>query len=97
MAIGAVNGRLPFLVTRDARLHRQFDRATRILPSTQRYIAVTRFAHNLTELDVAWLSRKLGLYGMEAPNGVENIKKIVAGRQLWNYDNLEPSEKKLIL
>ena len=33
----------------------------------------------------------------EAPNGVENIKKIVAGKQLWNYDNLEPAEKKLVL
>ena len=51
----------------------------------------------LTDLDKAWLTRKLGIYNMETPNGVENIKKIVAGRQLWNYDNLEPSEKKLIL
>jgi hypothetical protein len=25
------------------------------------------------------------------------MQKIVAGRQLWNYDNLEPTEKKLIL
>jgi len=25
------------------------------------------------------------------------MTKIVAGRQLWNYDNLEPAEKKLIL
>jgi glutamate synthase domain-containing protein 3 len=51
----------------------------------------------LTDLDTAWLTRKLAIYGMEAPNGVQNMKKIVAGRQLWNYDNLEPSEKKLIL
>ena len=36
-------------------------------------------------------------YDLEAPNGVENIQKIVAGKQLWNYDNLEPSEKKLVL
>jgi hypothetical protein len=34
---------------------------------------------------------------MEAPKGVENMRKIVAGKQLWNYDNLEPTEKKLIL
>ena len=52
---------------------------------------------DLNELDIAWLTRKLGVYGMQAPNGVENMKKVVAGRQLWNYDNLEPSEKKLIL
>ncbi len=51
----------------------------------------------LTDLDKQWLSRKLKAYDLEAPNGVENIKKIVAGKQLWNYDNLEPSEKKLIL
>ena len=51
----------------------------------------------LTELDVQWLRRKLKAYDLEAPNGVENITKIVAGKQLWNYDNLEPSEKKLVL
>jgi glutamate synthase domain-containing protein 3 len=51
----------------------------------------------LTDLDAAWLTRKLAIYGMQAPNGAGNMKKIVAGRQLWNYDNLEPSEKKLIL
>ncbi len=51
----------------------------------------------MTELDKAWLERKLKMYGMEAPNGVENLTKIVAGKQLWNYDNLEPSEKKIVL
>ncbi|MEX0697443.1 MAG: GXGXG motif-containing protein [Dongiaceae bacterium] len=51
----------------------------------------------MTELDVAWLTRKLKLYGLAAPNGVDNMTKIVAGKQLWNYDNLEPTEKKLIL
>ena len=51
----------------------------------------------MTDLDAQWLERKLKLYGLEAPKGVKNIQKIVAGRQLWNYDNLEPNEKKLIL
>ena len=51
----------------------------------------------LTDLDLRWLTRKLEIYGMKPPDGIENLKKIVAGRQLWNYDNLEPSEKKLIL
>lgn len=51
----------------------------------------------LTDLDVQWLERKLKLYGLKAPNGIANLQKIVAGRQLWNYDNLEPTEKKLIL
>jgi len=51
----------------------------------------------LTDLDIAWLKRKLGMYEIEPKNGIRNMKKIVAGKQLWNYDNLEPSEKKLVL
>ncbi|MBI2256587.1 MAG: GXGXG motif-containing protein [Proteobacteria bacterium] len=51
----------------------------------------------MNELDCQWMERKLKLYGLKAPNGIKNMTKIVAGKQLWNYDNLEPSEKKLIL
>ena len=51
----------------------------------------------LTELDVKWLATKLGMYGLEPECGIGNMKKFVAGKQLWNYDNLEPSEKKLVL
>jgi glutamate synthase domain-containing protein 3 len=51
----------------------------------------------MTPLEAAWLSRKLALYGLDAPRGVNNMHKIVAGKQLWNYDNLEPSEKKIVL
>ena len=51
----------------------------------------------LTDFDAAWLERKLRMYGLEAPNGVGKLQKIVAGKQLWNYDNLEPSEKKIVL
>jgi hypothetical protein len=51
----------------------------------------------MTDLEVAWLTHKLEMYGLEAPNGVENMTKIVSGKQLWNYDNLEPTEKKLVL
>jgi glutamate synthase domain-containing protein 3 len=51
----------------------------------------------ITDTEVTWLENKLALYGMKAPNGVKNLTKIVAGKQLWNYDNLEPSEKKLVL
>jgi len=51
----------------------------------------------MTELDVAWLSRKLEMYGLTAPRGAQNMRKIVAGKQLWNYDNLEPAEKKIVL
>ena len=51
----------------------------------------------MTDLEADWVERKLSLYGMKAPNGVKNLQKIVAGKKLWNYDNLEPSEKKIIL
>ncbi len=51
----------------------------------------------MTELDTAWLGRKLKLYGLETPRGLANMTKIVAGKRLWNYDNLEPTEKKIVL
>ena len=51
----------------------------------------------MSTLDIDWLSRKLRMYGLESPRGIENMRKIVAGKQLWNYDNLEPAEKKLVL
>ena len=51
----------------------------------------------LTDLDKAWLTRKLTQYGLMPENGVDHFTKVVAGKQLWNYDNLEPNEKKLIL
>ena len=51
----------------------------------------------MTDLEASWIDRKLSMYGLEAPNGAKNMQKIVAGKQLWNYDNLEPSEKKLVL
>jgi len=51
----------------------------------------------MSALDVDWLSRKLRMYGLAAPRGIGNMRKIVAGKQLWNYDNLEPAEKKIVL
>ncbi len=51
----------------------------------------------MTELDVSWLKKKLAMYDVAVTDGVENMTKIVSGKQLWNYDNLEPTEKKLVL
>jgi glutamate synthase domain-containing protein 3 len=51
----------------------------------------------MTDLDKRYLAGKLSLYGMSAPNGVDKMIKLTSGKQLWNYDNLEPSEKKLVL
>ena len=52
---------------------------------------------DLTDLDRKWLTRKLTQYGLMPDKGVDHFTKVVAGKQLWNYDNLEPNEKKLIL
>ena len=64
---------------------------------TIRSLGVDAVAGEMTELELQWLRRKLSLHGLEAPRGVENMQKIVAGKQLWNYDSLEPAEKKIVL
>ena len=51
----------------------------------------------MNELDRKWLTRKLTQYGMMPERGIDHFQKIVSGKQLWNYDNLEPNEKKIIL
>ena len=60
-------------------------------------VGVDAVEAELTDLDKAWLTRKLTQYGLMPEKGVDHFTKIVAGKQLWNYDNLEPNEKKLIL
>ena len=51
----------------------------------------------MTDTDLKWLTAKLAMYDISPACGVSNMKKFVSGKQLWNYDNLEPSEKKLVL
>jgi methylamine---glutamate N-methyltransferase subunit B len=48
----------------------------------------------LTADDDEFLARKLGIYQIESPGA---FRKFVCGRKLWNYDNLEPAERKLVL
>lgn len=62
-----------------------------------RDLGVDAVPAELTDLDKAWLTRKLSQYELLPDKGVDHFTKIVAGKQLWNYDNLEPTEKKLIL
>ena len=62
-----------------------------------RSLGVDAVEEPLSDLDKAWLTRKLTQYGMMPDKGVDHFTKIVAGKMLWNYDNLEPNEKKLIL
>ena len=48
----------------------------------------------LSAADEEMLARKLGIYGVESPAA---FRKFICGRKLWNYDNLEPAEKKIVL
>ena len=43
---------------------------------------------------VALLLLKLKVAEIGENFDVSKMKKIVAGKKLWNYDNLEPTEKK---
>jgi glutamate synthase domain-containing protein 3 len=47
-----------------------------------------------TEADTELIDRKFAIYGLEKP---ASFQKFVCGKQLYNYDNLEPSEKKLVI
>ena len=60
-------------------------------------LGVDCVADEMNETELKWLMKKLSMYGVAPACGVENMKKFVSGKNLWNYDNLEPTEKKLIL
>ncbi len=62
-----------------------------------RSLGVDAVSAELTQADHRWLTQKLKHYDLLPKKGVEHFTKVVAGKQLWNYDNLEPTEKKLIL
>ncbi len=47
-----------------------------------------------TEADTEFIDRKFRIYGMDKPS---SFQKFVCGKQLYNYDNLEPAERKLVL
>ena len=48
----------------------------------------------LTSQDMDWLKRKLKVAEIASNFDVSKMTKIVAGKKLWNYDQLEPTEKK---
>ena len=47
-----------------------------------------------TDADTELIERKFRIYGLGAPPA---LQKFVCGKKLYNYDNLEPSERKLVL
>jgi methylamine---glutamate N-methyltransferase subunit B len=46
------------------------------------------------ETDTEFIERKFSIYGLGTP---PEFQKFVCGKKLYNYDNLEPSERKLVL
>ncbi len=48
----------------------------------------------MTDLDVDWLKRKLKVAEIDKKIDFNKMTKIVSGKKLWNYDNLEPTERK---
>ena len=48
----------------------------------------------MTKSDIDWLKRKLKVAEIGDNFDVSKMTKIVAGKKLWNYDALEPTEKK---
>ena len=47
-----------------------------------------------TDADTELIERKFRIYGLGSP---PTFQKFVCGKMLYNYDNLEPSEKKLVI
>jgi glutamate synthase domain-containing protein 3 len=47
-----------------------------------------------TDADTEFVERKFRIYGLGSP---PELQKFVCGKQLYNYDTLEPSERKLVL
>jgi glutamate synthase domain-containing protein 3 len=46
------------------------------------------------DADTELIERKFSIYGLGKP---PELQKLVCGKMLYNYDNLEPSERKLVL
>jgi methylamine---glutamate N-methyltransferase subunit B len=47
-----------------------------------------------TDADTEFIERKFRIYGLGSPPA---FQKFVCGKKLYNYDNLEPAERKLVL
>jgi len=48
----------------------------------------------LTKDDISWLKRKLKVAEIGSNFDVSKMTKVVSGKKLWNYDALEPTERK---
>ena len=90
-------GRMIILGNADANLGDSMYDGTIYVGGEIESLGIDAVPGEMTDHEASWLQRKLDLYDLKAPNGVEKLQKIVSGKQLWNYDNLEPTEKKIVL
>ena len=71
---------------------------SRLPAELPKYIAIARPADKLngvqTRVDTELIERKFSIHGLGSP---PHFQKFVCGKKLYNYDNLEPSERKLVL
>ena len=48
----------------------------------------------MTKSDIDWIERKLKVAEIGQGFDISKMTKVVSGKKLWNYDALEPTEKK---
>jgi methylamine---glutamate N-methyltransferase subunit B len=61
---------------------------------TVKSLGVDCIEAELTAADHEMIARKFSAYDLGSP---PVLRKFTSGKQLWNYDNLEPSERKRVL
>ena len=61
---------------------------------TVRSLGIDCIPGEWTDADTELIARKFRIHGLGSP---PEFQKFVCGKKLYNYDNLEPSERKLVL
>jgi methylamine---glutamate N-methyltransferase subunit B len=61
---------------------------------TVRSLGIDCIEAEVTDADRQMIDRKFRIYGLDQP---DSFRKYVCGKVLYNYDNLEPSERKLVI
>ena len=61
---------------------------------TVKSLGIDCVEEEMHDADQEMIDRKFRIYGLDKP---DTFRKYVCGKVLYNYDNLEPSEKKLVI
>ena len=63
-------------------------------PGARHSLGVDCVPGEWTDADTEFVTRKFSIYELGSP---PELQKFVCGKKLYNYDSLEPSERKLVL